>query len=79
MPDGAIGVFHYYLSIYCVRNTGRMRGLDIGNKYLYTIIIYTALIIDILDFLFYIDLEIVARPQISLADSNSNIIVYLQS
>ena len=78
MLDSAVGVFYYYPLVYYIRNIGRIYGLDIGNKYLYTIIIYTVFIVDILGFLLYIDLEMAARPQILPADNNSNIIVYLQ-
>lgn len=78
MPGGAIGIFYHYPPIYYIRNIGRIHGLNIGDKYLYTIIIYTALVVNILSFLLYIDLEIAAQPQISPADSNNDIIVYLQ-
>ena len=61
MPDCAVVVFYYYITVIYVRNVGRIYSLDIGNKYLYSFIVYPALVVDIVNFLFDIVFELAAR------------------
>lgn len=61
IPGCTVGIFYYYIAVIYVRNTGRIYGLDIGNKCLYPLVVYLALVVDIVGLFLDIVFELAIR------------------